>query len=144
MCTFCTGLYKKGQRSSLLLRLVQTWPSSVGGDIWDERDNAKVLNKNHPFWSELAKENSAAAGSTDTFFFFNLSTLSHLSSISSFFPSLSHRSVASALTRITRAIWPSRSDRAGLKVTELPPGKGCLPGRHLFFDLAVIGLCRCD
>lgn len=70
---------------------VQRRLSSVRGDVWVGRDKAKALNKNHPFWSELARGNSAAA-SIHTFlfsffFFFNRSTLFHLSSILSFFSS---------------------------------------------------------
>lgn len=52
--------------------------ASVRGDVWDGRDKAQALNKNHPFWSELARGNSAASIPTFFlffFFFFNRSTL---------------------------------------------------------------------
>lgn len=72
----------------VLLWQVQRWPSSVRRDIWDGRYKAKAVNENHLFWSELARGNLQQWHQWMPFSFFPLSTLSHLTSIFSFFPHL--------------------------------------------------------
>lgn len=68
---------KKKMRMAAAWQVRAKMAASVRGDVWDGRDKAQALNKNHPFWSELARGNSAAA-SIPTFFLSLFSFLTDL------------------------------------------------------------------